>query len=482
MATPMSSHRQILRATSIIASSSVANLLIGLVKTKAAALILGPVGIGQIGLLINLLTTAATFAGLGVSMAAVRQIAATKGSANARVALFWQSIALGAVGGMVVYALRLPLAQFVLNSAESASAVGWLGLAVAMTVVSAAQLALLNGLRRLGDLARAQILGAVVGAVLGLCALWIWRSDGMTAFVISGPLGMMLGGFLFTMRLPSPFRGVEWRQVGRDMLAMIRLGIPLMLGGLVAPLGLLSVRALVVDHLGPVRLGEFTAAWTISVTYLAVVLQAMGSEYFPRLSEKIGDVAATRTHVDRQTEISLLLALPILLAMQAAAPLVLNLLYSSQFTAGSAMLRWLIVADVLKLASWPMAFLILAQGRGVTFMLLEIATAAILPAITWVLIGQYGIFGIGIAYFVMYGFYLIATLSFAWSSIGFPWGKTSIQLVCWGVVMTTLTGLSASYSGILGSAVAVMATAVVAVVAMRRFDLSIRSAWRRRAK
>lgn len=477
----MSSHRQILRATSIIASSSVANLVIGLVKTKVAALMLGPVGIGQIGLLINLLTTAATLAGLGVSMAAVRQIAATEESANVRVALFWQSIALGVIGGLVVYATRWPIARLVLNSPESASAVGWLGLAVAMTVVSAAQLALLNGLRRLGDLARAQILGAIVGAALGLCALWIWRSGGVTAFVVSGPLGMMLGGFLFTMRLPSPFRGVDWHAVGRDMLAMIRLGVPLMLGGLVAPLGLLSVRALVVDRLGPVQLGEFTAAWTISVTYLAVVLQAMGSEFFPRLSASVTDVAATRTHVDRQTEISLVLALPILFAMQASAPLVITLLYSSQFTPGVDMLRWLIVADVIKVASWPMAYLILAKGRGVTFMLLEIATAAILPIVSYLLMGHYGIFGIGIAYFIMYGFYLAATLSYAWFAVGFPWGRTSLFLIGWGMAMSTLTGLAASYSGLLGVAVAVAAVAVVMIVAMRRFGLSFRSILRRGA-
>ena len=44
------SYRQILRSTSIIGGASVINILIGLVRVKVAAVLLGPAGIGLIGL------------------------------------------------------------------------------------------------------------------------------------------------------------------------------------------------------------------------------------------------------------------------------------------------------------------------------------------------------------------------------------------------------------------------------------------------
>jgi len=56
------------------------------------------------------------------------------------------------------------------------------------------------------------------------------------------------------------------------------------------------------------------------MTYIGFVLGAMGADYYPRLSEAINDYPRARRLVNEQTEMALLFASPVLLAMITLAP------------------------------------------------------------------------------------------------------------------------------------------------------------------
>ena len=76
------------------------------------------------------------------------------------------------------------------------------------------------------------------------------------------------------------------------------------------------------------------------MTYIGFVLQAMSVDYYPRLAAAIADHDAVNRMVNEQTEVALLLAGPVLLAMLGLAPWVIDVLYSPQFSEAAAILRW----------------------------------------------------------------------------------------------------------------------------------------------
>ena len=80
------------------------------------------------------------------------------------------------------------------------------------------------------------------------------------------------------------------------------------------------------------------------------------------------DKTATIHLINHQTEIALLLAGPVFLAMMALAPWVIRLLYTASFLPAVEVLRWQILSDVLKIAAWCLGFLFLALGDGKTFL------------------------------------------------------------------------------------------------------------------
>ena len=120
------SYRQILRSSSIIGGASVINILVGLLRAKAVALILGPAGVGLFGLFTNIVATASTLSGLGFGNVGTRQIAEASANddpvrvAAARRALFWGTMALAILGGAVFWLLRGVIARHILGDAHLA--------------------------------------------------------------------------------------------------------------------------------------------------------------------------------------------------------------------------------------------------------------------------------------------------------------------------------------------------------------------------
>src|SRR4051794_27627721 len=150
------SHGHAIRATSIIAGASVINIALGLIRMKIAAIILGPVGIGMLGLLQNLLNTAATVGGLNLGVAGARQIVASESSggkvaaASARRAILLTASSLAVASGLLLWLFREPLAQLIFQDRGRAGQVGWLAVGVAAAAIAGYQTAILTAGRRIG--------------------------------------------------------------------------------------------------------------------------------------------------------------------------------------------------------------------------------------------------------------------------------------------------------------------------------------------
>jgi len=469
------SYRQILRSSSIIGGASVVNILVSLLRTKVAAVLLGPAGIGLIGLFQNLITTASAIVGMGFGMVGTRQIAEAAGKedadavAAARRALHWGTLLLAIIGMLFVWLLREILATHLLGDIRLAPDVGWLALGVGLTVAAGSQGALLNGLRRIGDIARVSVWSSVLATLIGIGALWLGGSRGLLVFVLATPLASFLMGHVYVARLPKatashtplPQLVVQWR-------TLLRLGAVFMVSGVVVTAGQLAVRSMVQHKLGSEALGQFQAAWAISMTYIGFVLGAMGTDYYPRLTAAIHDHASVNRMANQQTEVALLLAGPVLLAMLAFAPWVIELLYSSRFEQASSIFRWQILGDVLKLASWPLGFIILAAGDGRIYMLTESLAIAVFAGMVWVALPLMGVQATGAAFLAMYLAYLPITFWLARRRTGFRWAppvKRHLALLSFAALV--ICGL-ASVSNVVGAASGLVLTLAFGVFALGR--------------
>jgi O-antigen/teichoic acid export membrane protein len=477
--TTSSSARQILRSSSIIGGGAVLNILIGLARTKVVALLLGPAGVGMVGIFQSLASTGAAAGGMGIASSGVRQIAEGVAAddqtalTHTRQALFRGSALLAVIIAAVFWLLRHSIAAYVLGDPGQADVLGWIGVAAALTIVSNAQGALLNGFRHIGDLARMNVLGALLGTVLGIGVLLVWRERALVAYVVIAPLALVIAGAILARRVPPPRAGVM-RNNRISWILLFKLGFSFMAASLAGTLMLLVVRSIVGQRLGAGPLGEFSAAWMISMTYIGFVLSAMAADYYPRLTAAIKDDTEVNRMVNEQSEIALLLAAPVLIGMQAAAPWVIRLLYSSQFDGAVDVLRWQIMGDTLKIIGWPLGFVLLAAGRGRMFLFVEVAEAAFFCAFVWLTIDQAGLASTGMGFLLMYAIYVPVSYLLARRQTGFRWTPKVTRIGLGSTAAVALTGACGAASDLLGFAVGlIIATAIGIYSAIRLDDLGI---------
>jgi len=425
------SYRTILRASSIIGSASVINILAGLAKMKVAAVLLGPAGVGLVGLYQSLMDTAGQVAGLGIANSGTRQIAAAGHDAGAadiaivRRALFWGTLIQAIVGAFLFWLVSDWIATRFVDQPERAIEVAWLALGVGLTVAAGAQMALLRGLRRIGDIARIQVGAGVFGAALAIAAMMIWGEQGLLAMVLVAPCVTFLLGHYFVRRLdPCSDVASSPAVLATEWSAMARLGFAFMISALITVVGHLAVRVLVQRELGTEALGQFQAAWTIGMMYLGFVLGAMGTDFYPRLAAAMTDQKKAVQLVNEQTEVAMLLCGPVLIAMLGLAPWVMRLLYTEEFAPAAEVLRWQLLGDILKVMSWPLGFILVAGGMGKTFVLAEAIGIAVFIAGVAFGLATFGVTTTGMAFLALYLVYLPLVRWLGGLRIGFRWSRS----------------------------------------------------------
>jgi O-antigen/teichoic acid export membrane protein len=470
------SAKHILRSTGIIGGSSVANILIALVRTKVAALVLGPAGIGLVGLAHGLITLVAAFASFGLGNVGTRQIAEAGDNAAqvvaARRATAIAAAVLALLGALLLFLLREEAARWVFEDRSWAANVGWLALGVALLVGATAQNAILTGLRRIGDLARVSVWSALLATALGIAALLAWREDALLFFVLVSPAATFVVGAWFVARIPrSSVHRAPLADLAPHWRALARLGLAFTLGAAATTAGQLAVRTLVQRELGPVTLGHYQAVLMISMNYIGFVLVAMAADYYPRLTGVIRDPEAARRTVNQQAEVALLLSGPMLVGTVALAPWLVPLLYSSDFLPAIEILRWQILGDLMKIASWPLGFLLLAAGHGRAFVAVDVGASAVFVGVTALALGRVGPIAPGIAYLLMYLVYAVAVFALARRSIGFAPSRPVLEAFVALATALIVTVVCAAFSPIAGAlAGLVLGPAIAVLAAVRLHD------------
>lgn len=458
-------YKDILRSSSIIAGASISSAVIGLVRTKAAALLLGPVGIGLIGLLQSLMSSATTIFALGFGTVGARQIADAFGNNNteqlavARRALVWGMLGLGLLGGMMIWLLRTPIAEYLLKDSSSASSVGWMAIGVFLTIASGSQGALLRGMRRIGDVARITVISSTISMIVGVLSLWIFGSKGILLYILAVPLVSYATGHFFVSRLENiKPTNLTTKTLINEWRGLAVVGTSFMLTGLVVAGSHFTVRSIIKEELGLESLGLYQAAWMVTVTYIGFVIGSMSNDYYPRLASIIRKNSEANITINQQIEITLLLATPILLFMQALAPIVIRILYSQEFSPAVEILRWQILGDAFKIAGWPLGLVALAANDSKTYMYTESVAIVIFVSIIWLLIPTIGINATGLAYLCMYIIYYPITLYQAKRITNFKYSSSVKNLILTAIGLSVgvflLTKWSTTFGGLISCLVA----------------------------
>ncbi|MEO0248192.1 MAG: oligosaccharide flippase family protein, partial [candidate division WOR-3 bacterium] len=303
-----SSYGQILKSTTLVGGSQVINILIGIVRTKFMAMLLGPAGVGLIGMYQAVIEMVGMVTGLGIGSSGVRQIAEAAGSGDeTRIArtvytLRRTALFLGVIGMLVTMALSTPLSFFTFGNREHAWAIAVLGVTLLMGSVSSGQAALVRGMRRIADLASMSVIGAVLGTGLSVPIIYLWGEKGIVPSLLAVSAATILPSWWYARRIKVRGVSLYVGEIIREARGLVSLGLVFMASGVMVTGVMYLIRVLVVSGLGMESVGLYQSATTLSTMYIGIVLNAMGMDFYPRLTAVAEDNAAINRLVNEQTE------------------------------------------------------------------------------------------------------------------------------------------------------------------------------------
>jgi antigen flippase len=427
------SYGQILKSSALVGGSQIFNVAIGIVRTKAMALLLGPGGFGLAGLYNSISDITQNLAGMGVNSSGVRQIAEAVGSGNTdRITLTIAvlrrtSVALGAIGALALVIFCGPISRLTFGSDKYAAGVALISVAAFFKLVSGGQGALIQGMRRIRDLAKMTVFGALLGAATGVLLIYFFRQNGIVPYLIVVAAMSAAMSWWYSRKVRVPKVSVHLSEITAEVSALLKLGFAFMISSLVALGVAYAIRVFVLHKVGIEGTGLYQSAWTIGGMYVSFILQAMGADFYPRLTANIHDHAACNRLVNEQAQVGLLLAGPGVIATLTFAPLVIATLYSTKFAGSVPILRWICLGAALQVITWPMGYIIVAKGRQNLLIFCEVAWAVASLILAWACINRFGLNGAGIAFFLSYVFHFFLIYPVVGRLSGFRWSRENSE-------------------------------------------------------
>ena len=411
----LKNYRSSFAATLLFSGVQVYQIAIRIIKSKFVALFIGPAGMGIQSLLFSTTDTISAATNLGLHTSSVKTIASAKREGNEdtiakNITALRRLIWLTGLLGMIVCAVFAPF--WSLTSFGNKDYV-WAFVAISIIVLldqlNKGELALLQGMQQKSQLARANVIGQTINAIITIPLFYFFGVKAIVSAFIVGSLISLIITRYYSKKLVIKQTQLTWHETFQYGKEMIKLGFFLSLQFLMSTIVIWIVRNYVSNVGGVDEVGLYSAGTSIVASYIGLVFSAIATDYFPRL-------AATKNNeemgvaVKTQAELTLLLLAPLVVAFLVFCKPVIILLYSNKFLPIELMMYWSVGAVLLQALGWAMSHTLLAKAKPSVFFLNElVATVWGLP-IKLICYKYWGLTGFGFATLIVYMLYLFQVL------------------------------------------------------------------------
>ena len=398
------SYLHILKYISLFGGVQVINVLVGIVRNKFVAMLLGPQGVGLISLFNSTTKLISDSTNFGISMSAVRNISEDydkndekKLTEDIAVVRSWSLLA--ALLGFFVCAFLSPLlSRYTFSWDGHTLHFILLSPCVALTALAGGEFAILKGVRKLRALAAISVYNVLGALVLTVPLYYFFGNAAIVPSLVLMAFVQLLLTIMVSCRL-YPFR-VSFQKAFLDKgWGMIRLGTAFVFAGI---------------------LGSFyNSAFMMTMVYAGMIFSAMETDYFPRLSGANNLKFTFNQIVNRQIEVTLLLISPLLTFFLLFLPQLILFLYSDKFLPALSMAQVLVLAMYIRAIRLPVEYIPLAKGDSKSYLLLEALYDIFLVALVLLGFWKWGLFGAGLGMAVAGFLNFVCVYIYAYARYGY---------------------------------------------------------------
>ena len=373
----MAQYRSILKATSIFGGTQVLSMLVTIIRSKFVAILIGSAGMGLSSMYMSSLTMVITIFGLGIGTSVVRELSSCRENGDIErftliVSVYKRILLFSAIAGTIfVILLSHFFSEWAFKTNEHTIDYCFLSLIVLFTLLSSGNNALLVSMRRIKDTASCGIIGSIVSLLTSIPLFYFWGIDGIVPGLIISTFANYVITFLYARKLKIRTKDVSLHVIYKYGRPMVTLGVAMIVASLVGQLVTYLINISISRLGGLSDIGFFNAAMGITLQVIGMVYAAMAADYYPRLAGVMNDREKMSETINEQSEILLLLTMPILSIFIIIAPIVIRILLSSEFLVITSFIRIVCLGMLLKTAAYALGYASFAKGDKKIYLFLE---------------------------------------------------------------------------------------------------------------
>lgn len=426
-------YSHIVKYTGLFGSIQMLNILVGLIRNKLVAVMLGPVGMGMASLFNSTIQLLCSTVNLGTPMSGVREVAAAhEGGSRSELVRVIAAVrlltAVAAVAGTLLCVLiARQLDSWTFSWGDHSLHFMLLAPAVGLTVVAAGEMAILKGLRQLRALARISVYQVSAVLFISVPLYYFWRQAAIVPVIILVALSQLVLVVWKSYSIFPPFSKTAGRLPTRRML---KLGGAFVVSGIMASGADFLIRTYI-NNVSNEDVGLFNAGFVLINIYAGVVFASMETDYYPRLSSITEGNVRTRisVSVSRQIEVTMLLVSPMLVALMLFMPIIMPLLYSGEFSPVIKMVQVSSLAIYFRAAYLPVEYIALSKAYSKVYLVQEGVSAVLLAVLVIIGYWHWGLLGAGFGIVLAYLLELLFVLFLSYGRFGYVMSREAFSII-----------------------------------------------------
>ncbi len=407
----INANKSILKATSVFGSVKLFKIFSSIITTKCAAILLGPSGVGILGLLkstINLISSVSSF---GFTITGIKEIAQhtpieknnTDELRKSISTLKQFALIISIIGCISTLLFSKKISLIVFKTEAEYLWIVLLSVNFFFINYNTCIRAILQGLRKIKLIALSGIVSAFMVAISTIPFYYLLGIKGIIpAILVSNFMGVIVNTYYLKKLNLSP-KKISFKQFSVKAKDLLKLGFLLSLNIIFGFITNFLIK-LYLETYGNTEatLGYYEASIVIFTSYFGIVFSSMAIDYYPKLTSIRDRNNEIKTLVNQQIEIALLLVTPLIVLMYSFSKIALKILYSSEFDKVEIIFTFGLLAIVFKAVIWPLGFIILAKDDKRHYFYQELLGDFLNILFCILFYQKIGLIGLGLAMFVNY--------------------------------------------------------------------------------
>lgn len=397
-------YKNIFKSTFLFGFVQIFNILFKVGINKVVAVLLGTAGMGVIALFQQATALLSSVCGLGINQSAVRDISEARESGDKQkvdliISLVRKIIRFTSALGVIVTIILSPwISRLTFGDNSYCLSYICLSLVTGFMIQSMGYLAINTGMRQLKNVAVSNLAGSIVGLVSAIPFYYFFREKGIVPSLIVSSFATTAVSAYFARKVQYEKVKLSIKESIRKSKAIVTMGVSLMLMSMMLTLCSLILSSYISHNGGLETVGLYQAGATIIVSYFAVIVSAMSTEYYPRICGINHDNKALAQAVNRQSETGLIIALPLVVAFVFLISYFLRFLYSDAFIRSSEYTDYAIIGSIAIICSNCMGMVLLAKQNAKLFLISSLICNMIVLGINILMYKTLGLTGLGLGY------------------------------------------------------------------------------------